>query len=72
MSYIGQAEDEWEAKQKKAAKKAALPRGPYCAVCEKRFHDEGRLKQHLRDAHQYTHEMWLDYLQQHTPPKQYC
>lgn len=71
MAYIGQAEDEWEAAQKKKAKKDKAPKGPYCAVCEKRMHDAGRLKQHLRDVHNYTNDMWKEYRIKYTPPKQY-
>lgn len=71
MSYCGQAEDEWEAAQKKKAKAAKQPRGPYCAECEQRFHDAGRLKQHLRDSHNYTTTQWLAYVEKHTAPRQY-
>lgn len=71
MTYIGQAEDEWEARQAKLKRKATLPHGPYCFYCEKRMHDTGRLKQHLRDSHNFTDEMWKEYVLRHQPPKKY-
>jgi len=71
MSYIGQNEDEWEAKRKKAEREAKKPRGPYCAICEKRMHDVKGLKSHLRNKHDYTDEEWTRYVERHTPPKRY-
>jgi hypothetical protein len=71
MSYIGQREDEWEAKQKKIKREAAKPKGPFCACCDKRMRDLGGLKQHLRDAHSYTPSMWLEYLDTHQKKRDY-
>lgn len=51
MSYIGQAEDEWEAAQKKKARAAARRRSKRCQVCGKRLSSMEGLKMHLRDVH---------------------
>jgi ribosomal protein S14 len=48
MSYIGQREDEWEAEQKKKAKRQYNRDHPRCTVCGKR---PKNLDAHLKDAH---------------------
>lgn len=52
MGYIGQAEDEWEAEQKKKARKEARKRSKSCPECGKRLGSMKGLKMHLRDVHQ--------------------
>lgn len=50
MSYIGQAEDEWEAAQRKKARKAARKRMVRCPTCDKLVTKIG-LAMHLKDVH---------------------
>jgi len=52
MAYIGQREDEWEAEQKKKAKRKAQKSRETCPVCEQKFKSLQGLKMHLRDMHQ--------------------
>jgi hypothetical protein len=71
MAYIGQAQDEWEAKRARAKREAARPKGPYCFYCEKRMRDAGGLKQHLHHSHNFTDDMWKEYVLTHQKPKTY-
>lgn len=51
MAYIGQREDEWEAEQRKKARKQARKISKVCPECGKRLKNMKGLKQHLRDIH---------------------
>lgn len=51
MAYIGQREDEWEAAQKKNAKKKANRESVRCQVCNKHLKNKESLVHHLRDVH---------------------
>jgi len=48
MSYIGQAEDEWDAQQRKLAKKAKRASQTKCIHCDKLV---SGIKDHMRDVH---------------------
>lgn len=48
MGYIGQAEDEWEAEQRKKARKAKLSAMEACPVCGKKTNN---VHHHARDVH---------------------
>lgn len=64
MAYIGQREDEWEAEQKKKALAAKNKQNGKmkCPICEKKLGDLGRVKNHMRDAHDWTTEQWKKYI----------
>lgn len=51
MGYIGQREDEWEAEQKKKARKKARALSKLCPECNKRLASMQGLKDHLREVH---------------------
>lgn len=52
MAYIGQNEDEWEAAEKKKARKKANNGKETCPICLKKIKSLTGLKTHLRDMHE--------------------